>query len=94
MQLAPVFQAEVRGLTRSGRCFTLKELEKQNKAKGKEMVDLMEEVNKPITEEETNELLKLIKHSEYNVVEQFKKIPASWSLLSLILSPEPHRKAL
>jgi hypothetical protein len=41
------------------------------------MVDLMEEVNKPITEEETNELLKLIKHSEYNVVEQFKKIHAS-----------------
>jgi hypothetical protein len=36
----------------------------------------------------------LIKHSEYNVVEQFKKIHASWSLLSLILSPEPHRKAL
>ena len=58
--LTPVFQAEVRGLTHSGRCFTLKKLEKQ-KAKGKEMVDLMEEINKPVTEEETNEFLKLMK---------------------------------
>lgn len=32
------------------------------------MVYLTEEVNKHVTEEETNELLKLMKHNEYNVV--------------------------
>ena len=35
-----------------------------------------------------------MKHSEYSVVEQLKKTPARISLLSLILSSEPHRKAL
>jgi hypothetical protein len=37
--LAPVFQIEIDGLTRSGRCFMLEELEKQRKAKDKEVVD-------------------------------------------------------
>jgi len=93
-QQPPVFQAKIGGLTRSGRCFTLEELEKQRKDKGKEGVDVTEEINKPVTEEETNEFLKLMKHSEYSVVEQLKKTPARISLLSLILSSEPHRKAL
>jgi hypothetical protein len=93
-QHLPVFQVEIRGLTRSGRCFTPEELEKQRKAKGKEGVDVTEEINKPVTEEETNEFLKLMKHSEYSVVEQLKKTPARISLLSLILSSEPYRKAL
>jgi sulfite reductase alpha subunit-like flavoprotein len=53
-----------------------------------------EEINKPVTKEETNEFLKLMKHSEYSVVKQPKKTPARISLLSLILSFEPHRKAL
>jgi hypothetical protein len=34
-QQPPIFQAEIGGLTRSGRCFTPEELEKQRKAKGK-----------------------------------------------------------
>ena len=89
-----IFQVEIEGLTHSGRCFTPKELEKQRKAKGKEGVDMTEKINKPITEDETNEILKLMKHSEYNVVEQLKKTPARISLLSLILSSKPHRKAL
>jgi hypothetical protein len=54
-QQSPIFQAEIGGLTRSGRCLTLEELEKQRKAKGKEGVDVTEEINKPVTEEETNE---------------------------------------
>nr|XP_034891077.1 uncharacterized protein LOC118030913 [Populus alba] len=63
----PLFQTEISGLTRSGRCFTPEEL---RKAKGKEVVDLDKatEVNKPVTEEESNEFLKLIKHSEYCIV--------------------------
>ncbi|XP_011008751.1 PREDICTED: uncharacterized protein LOC105114041 [Populus euphratica] len=93
-QSPPIFQAEIGGLTRSGRSFTPEELEKQRKAKGKEGVDVAEEINNPVTEEETNEFLKLMKHSEYSVVEQLKKAPAKISLLSLILSSEPHRQAL
>jgi len=86
----PLFQIEINGLTRSGCCFTLEELEKQRKAKGKELLDLDKEikVNKPVTEEETNEFLKLMKNSEYCIVDQLKKTPAR------ILSSEPHRNAL
>ena len=67
----PLFQTEISGLTRSGHCFTPEELEKQIKAKGKEVLDLDKEleVNKPVTKEETNELLKLMKHSEYCIVD-------------------------
>ena len=47
-----------------------------------------------MTEEETNEFLKLMKHSEYCIVDQLKKTPAKISIMSLILSSEPHRNAL
>jgi hypothetical protein len=52
----------------------------------------MDEVNKPVSDEEANEFLKLMKHSEYSVVDQLKKTPARISLLSLVLSSELHRK--
>ncbi|XP_073268737.1 uncharacterized protein [Populus alba] len=93
---ALVFHAEVGGLTRSGRCFTPEELENHRKAKGKDMTELTktDEVNKPVSDEEANEFLKLMKHSEYSVVDQLKKTPARISLLSLILSSELHRNAL
>ena len=45
-------------------------------------------------EEEANEFLKLMKHIDYSVVEQLKRTPANISLLSLIMSSEPHRKSL
>jgi hypothetical protein len=59
------------------------------------VVDLNKEleVNKPVTEEETNEFLKLMKHSEYCIVDQLKT-PAKISIMSLILNSEPHRNAL
>jgi hypothetical protein len=43
------------------------ELERQRKAKGKEVVDAIKdmEINKPVSEEEANEFFKLMKHSEY-----------------------------
>ena len=55
---------------------------------GKEVIDLDKatEVNKPVTEEESNEFLKLIKHSEYCIVDQLKKTPARISFMSLIFS--------
>jgi len=89
----PLFQTEISGLTRSGRCFTLEELKK---AKGKEVADQGKEleVNRPVTEEKSNEFLKLIKHSEYCILNQLKKTPARISLMSLILSFDLHRNAL
>ena len=59
------------------------------------MVDLHKEieVNKLVTEEESNEFLKLIKHSEYYIVNQLKRTPRI-SLMSLILNSEPYRNAL
>jgi len=51
-------------------------------------------VNKPISEEEDGEFLKLIKHNEYSVVEQPKKTPGRISLMSFILSSEPYRNTL
>jgi hypothetical protein len=54
--------------------FTLEELEKQIKAKGKEMIYLIEEMNKPITEIETNEFLKLMKYNEYNVLGSLRRL--------------------
>jgi Tfp pilus assembly pilus retraction ATPase PilT len=56
---------------------------REKKVKGKEVVNLTEEVSKPITEERINEFLKLIKHSEYSVVQQLKKTLAKISLLPL-----------
>jgi archaellum biogenesis ATPase FlaH len=61
------------------------------------MVELvrMEEVNKSVSdEEEVNEFLKLMKHSEYSVVDQLKNTSARISLLSLMLSLELHRNTL
>jgi hypothetical protein len=64
------------------------------KVKGKEVINLTKEVHKLVTKEETNYFLKLMKHSEYIVVEQLEKTLSRISLLSLILSSKPHRKAL
>jgi len=83
--IIPSFQTKINGMTRSGRCFTPEEL---RKAKGKEVVDVDQEleVNKLASEEESNEFLKLIKHSEYCIVDQLKKTPVRISLIALILS--------
>jgi len=52
------------------------------------------EVNKMISKEEAGEFLKLMKHNEYSVVKKLKKTLTRISLLSLILSSEPHRNTL
>ncbi|XP_052477114.1 uncharacterized protein LOC128032539 [Gossypium raimondii] len=51
-------------------------------------------INEPIKEEEATEFLKFLKHSEYSVVEQLHKQPASISVLPLLMSLEVHRNAL
>jgi hypothetical protein len=52
------------------------------------------EINKLVSNEEAGEFLKLTKNSEFSVVEQLKKTSTRISLMSLILSFEPHRNAL
>jgi hypothetical protein len=93
---SPLLQIEIVELTQSGKCFTPEELEKQRKAKGKEVMKAIRgiEVNKPISEEEAGEFLKLMKHNKYSVVEQLKKTPGRISLMSLILSFELYRNTL
>jgi hypothetical protein len=88
MRPTPTLHAEVGGLTRSGRCYTPEELEDQRRAKGKNVVELakIDEVNKPVSDEEAKEFLKLMKHSEYSVVDQLKKTPLQ--NLSIIISLE------
>ncbi|KAI5409556.1 hypothetical protein KIW84_055107 [Lathyrus oleraceus] len=44
--------------------------------------------------EDCDEMLKLIKRSEYNVVDQLLQTPSKISVLSLLLNSEPHREAL
>ncbi|XP_057976008.1 uncharacterized protein LOC131163438 [Malania oleifera] len=51
-------------------------------------------VKSPISNGEAEEFLKIIKHSEYNIVDQLKKMPAHISVLSLLLNSETHREAL
>ncbi|KAL4326397.1 hypothetical protein GQ457_11G025490 [Hibiscus cannabinus] len=48
----------------------------------------------PVKESEAQEFLKILKHSEYDVVEQLHRLPARISMLSLLLSSEGHRDAL
>ncbi|KAI5431301.1 hypothetical protein KIW84_035467 [Lathyrus oleraceus] len=47
-----------------------------------------------IVNEECDEMLTLIKKSEYNVVDQLLQTPSKISVLSLLLNSEPHREAL
>ncbi|XP_031737546.1 uncharacterized protein LOC116402435 [Cucumis sativus] len=52
------------------------------------------ECKKPVTDEAANEFLKIVKQSEYKIIEQMHNTPARISLLSLFLNSEPHRKVL
>ncbi|PKI69603.1 hypothetical protein CRG98_010016 [Punica granatum] len=49
---------------------------------------------KKVTDQEAEAFMKVIKASEYKVVEQMGKSPAHISLLALLLSSEPHRNTL
>ena len=47
-----------------------------------------------VSKKESLEFLKLIKRSEYKVIEQLHRTPARISILSLFMYSEPHRKVL
>lgn len=81
---------EIGGMTRSGRCYTPEELERQRKGKGK----AVEEKEPLFTEKDATEFFRVLKKSEYNIVEQLKKTPAHIDILSLLLTSSHHREAL
>ncbi|RDY10065.1 hypothetical protein CR513_05470, partial [Mucuna pruriens] len=54
----------------------------------------MEELQEVPKEREASEFLKLIRHSEYEMVDQLNKTPARISLLSLLVNSEGHRQLL
>lgn len=62
--------------------------------KGMEAVSEKEQVEKVISIEEGQEFLKLIKQSDFKIVDQLGQTPSKISILSSLLSSEAHRKAL
>ena len=86
--------AGIGGTTRSGRIYSPKDTQEnvlQNKGKNKKTEE--EKENKE-SKEETEELLQFIRQSEYSIIDQLNRTPAKITLLSLIMSSEPHRNAL
>ncbi|XP_031398440.1 uncharacterized protein LOC116209005 [Punica granatum] len=90
-------QFSVMGVTRSGRVYENPEGVNKGKVPAA-AVGMLPKVmpipQKKVTEEEAEAFMKIIKASEYKVVEQMAKSPAHISLLALLLSSEPHREAL
>ncbi|PKI67346.1 hypothetical protein CRG98_012295 [Punica granatum] len=85
------------GITRSGRVYQGPEPADKRKAPTASFSTVLEAAplpTKKVTEQEAEAFMKVIKVSEYKVVEQMGKSPAHISLLALLLSSEPHRDAL
>ncbi|PKI73451.1 hypothetical protein CRG98_006159 [Punica granatum] len=85
------------GITRSRRVYQ----GPMPKDKGKAPATALQDVptvasipTKKVTEQEAKAFTKIVKASEYKVVEQMGKSPTHISLLALLLSSEPHRDAL
>ncbi|XP_019451885.1 PREDICTED: uncharacterized protein LOC109353985 [Lupinus angustifolius] len=97
-------------ITRSGRVYVPSDAEKalaKDKGKGKVCIPAEDELEAnlndllhkhgdkgEVSNEEACEFLKFIKQSEYRVVDQLNRTPARISILSLLMSFEPHRKVL
>ncbi|XP_027072065.1 uncharacterized protein [Coffea arabica] len=80
---------EVDAITRSGRIIGKPAVDEPSKAKENAVP------TRPIvTDEEAFNFLKMLKKSEYKVVEQLDKLPAQISILNLLLTSELHREAL
>ncbi|PKI57414.1 hypothetical protein CRG98_022193 [Punica granatum] len=85
------------GITRSGRVYQSPESTDKGKAPvvtSSVVPEAVPLLTKKVTDQEAEAFMKVIKASEYKVVEQMGKSPAHISLLALLLSSEPHRNAL
>ncbi|PKI41143.1 hypothetical protein CRG98_038466 [Punica granatum] len=84
-------------ITRSGRVYQGPESTDKGKAPvviSSAVPEAVPLLTKKVTDQEAEAFMKVIKASEYKVVEQMGKSPAHISLLALLLSSEPHRNAL
>lgn len=94
-------------MNRSGQVFAPRIIEFAAKAKEKEIANNIpmptaniESQGKPLfpkvaeNQKEAKELLRMIKKSDYKVVDQLKQTPPKISMLSLLLSSEAYRKSL
>ncbi|XP_050875850.1 uncharacterized protein LOC127079506 [Lathyrus oleraceus] len=95
------------GITRSGRVLAPRIVDASAKAKGKEVVvpiqipvpnQEMKEMHlspkAAVTHEEAEEFLRIIKKSDYKVVDQLNQTPSKISMLSLLLSSEAYKNSL
>ncbi|PKI73237.1 hypothetical protein CRG98_006372 [Punica granatum] len=90
-------EMSVMGITRSGRVYQGPEPVDKGKAPATAFSTVLEAVplpTKKVTNQEAEAFMKVIKASEYKVVEQIGKSPTHILLLVLFLSSEPHRNAL
>ncbi|PKI49583.1 hypothetical protein CRG98_030039, partial [Punica granatum] len=90
-------QFSVMGVTRSGWVYKNPEAANKRKAPAATLGIAPKATlipQKKVTEEEAEAFMKIIKASEYKVVEQMGMSPAHISLLTLLLISEPHREAL
>jgi hypothetical protein len=96
--------AEVSRVTRSGRVFPTVSQKKADASVDQQVqVDFpmvnpgldkgKDQANETISSD-SNEVLKLIKRSEYKVIDQLMQTPSKISILSLLLNSEVHREAL
>ncbi|PKI69498.1 hypothetical protein CRG98_010109 [Punica granatum] len=89
-------QFSVMGVTHSRRVYENPAVRDKGKAPAVEVGAAPESSpfpSKKVTEEEVEAFMKIVKASEYKVVDQMAKSPAHISLLTLLLGSEPHREA-
>ncbi|XP_050877529.1 uncharacterized protein LOC127081302 [Lathyrus oleraceus] len=93
------------GMTRNGRVFAPRTVDTSERAKGKEvavqipipnqgMQDMHLSPKAGVTREKAEEFLRIIKKSNYKVVDQLNQTPSKISMLSLLLNSEAHRNSL
>ncbi|XP_050914897.1 uncharacterized protein LOC127129815 [Lathyrus oleraceus] len=93
------------GMTRSDQVFAPRTDDTSAKAKGKEAVvqipvpnqemqDMHLSPKAAVTREEAEEFLRIIKKSDYKVVDQLSQTPSKISMLSLLLDSEAHKNSL
>ncbi|XP_050890912.1 uncharacterized protein LOC127096377 [Lathyrus oleraceus] len=86
------------GITRSGRIFSptptpIGTINPSTSDKGKQ-IDGAQQRQDPAPSNEVDEFLRIIKKSDYRVVDQLNQTPSKISMLSLLMCSEAHRDAL
>ncbi|RDY09900.1 hypothetical protein CR513_05668, partial [Mucuna pruriens] len=85
--------AGVGGMTWSRRIISLETLRNKDLAPAKREI-IVESPKRMVTEEEAHEFLKIIRHGEYEMLNQLHKMPARIWLLSLLINSESHQELL